>query len=282
MRRNSNVVIRLKNNLALASGLAGLVFGVAAYARTPTSDAAVRSATLPYQGFLERDGAPVNTPTALAFELYDSPSGGTLVWGPEVHSAVPVSAGSFSVNLGELGDMQDVALAGSRWLQVTVDGQPLGGRQLLGSAPYARRGAPGQDFRVDGDATVAGNVNTSAAAIANKWRLADTGDTWLRLYDATGAGYYGGVAANDLYANASVNTGDLVARGDISASANSHGACVDVPVSVPGVNFSDNLDGHVFTGCANGQYVAGVWTKHYQEGGNFRDRYTTYIRCCLL
>lgn len=151
-------VQQFKANLALVCGVAALAFGVAAYARTPTSDVAARSSTIPYEGFLEQDGFPVNGPQDIAFELYDSADGTVRVWGPETHIAVPVNAGRFSVSLGDTQDMVDAALAGNRWLKVTVAGTALAGLQLLGSAPFARRGAPGQDFQVDGDATVGGAI----------------------------------------------------------------------------------------------------------------------------
>jgi hypothetical protein len=138
--------------------------------------------------------------------------------------AVPFAAGVFSVMLGDTVDMVNTALAGNRWLQVSVGGVPLNGRQLLGSAPFARRGAPGQDFHVDGDAVVAGTtaagaVATPSIAIANKWRLADTGDAWLRLHDSAGGTYYGGVAADDFYANQSVNAATLTSRGGLNVAS---------------------------------------------------------------
>ncbi|MBI5493871.1 MAG: hypothetical protein HY904_02525 [Deltaproteobacteria bacterium] len=141
--------------LSLVTGLAGLGLGAAAFARTVTTDAAARSATLPYQGFLEQDGTPVSGTRDLVFELFaEEAPGGTPVWS-EAHAGVAVLAGRFGVNLGDTTDLPRAALDGSRWLQVSVGGTPLSGRQVLGSVPFARRGAPGQDFAVDGTLSAA-------------------------------------------------------------------------------------------------------------------------------
>ena len=75
---------------------------------------------------------------------------------------------------------------------------------------------------------------------------------------------------------------DVSVGGNFVADNNRHDTCSDVQVSIGASNFSDNADGHVFTGCPEGQFMMVVWTKHYQEGSNFRDRYTSYISCCRL
>jgi hypothetical protein len=59
-------------------------------------------------------------------------------------------------------------------------------------------------LNLKGDAFIKGtlqNLNTDKLTIANKWTLADTGDNWLRIYDATdstSSNYYGGFAAGKL------------------------------------------------------------------------------------
>jgi hypothetical protein len=289
MARDVDRVGQIKSNLALISGLAGLAFGVAAYARTPTNDPGVKSSTIPYQGFLELNGVPLNTPQNFAFALFDDATAGTMVWGPETHVDVPVTAGAFVVNLGDTVDMGATALAGNRWVEVTVGGQPLMGRQMLGSAAFARRGSPGQDFAVDGDSTVGGAlaaggaVSTPAVVIANKWRLADTGDAWLKLNNAAGSGVSGGIWADDFNANQSVSATDITARGDVVAAANHTGACQNIAVNITGaVPTDDTTSGVAVTNCPDGYFLSGITTKHYQEGTNFRDRYINNIRCCQL
>ena len=42
---------------------------------------------------------------------------------------------------------------------------------------------------------------TGGILIANKWLLKDTGDDWLRVFNAAGTDYYGGVAAHNLWSD---------------------------------------------------------------------------------
>ena len=60
------------------------------------------AATVNYQGCLANpDGSPVTDGNyGMTFALYAASSGGSPVWGPESHAAVPVSGGLFSVGLG--------------------------------------------------------------------------------------------------------------------------------------------------------------------------------------
>ncbi|MBI5497953.1 MAG: hypothetical protein HY904_23320 [Deltaproteobacteria bacterium] len=177
------------NGLSLTTGVAGLVFGLSAFARTVTTDAAASGATIPYQGFLEKDGVPISTAAEFTFELYDDPAAGNRTWGPETHTGVLVAGGLFSVALGSSVDLPDNALGGNRWLQVTVDGTPLGGRQLLGSVPFARRGAPGQDFLADGNIQAAGSMGVALPPGAAPSRKLDVaGDAILQGPVAVGSG----------------------------------------------------------------------------------------------
>ena len=57
--------------------------------------------TVNYQGRLaDSGGTPLNNNYGMTFALWDAPTEGNLVWGPESHAAVPVSDGLFSVGLG--------------------------------------------------------------------------------------------------------------------------------------------------------------------------------------
>ena len=85
---------------------------------------------LPYQGQLtDQAGRPISPDNALVmvFRLYDSPTGGTAKWG-EVHRAVTVEAGRFSVLLGAIEPFGfDVMAMFDRvvYLGVTIDdGEP--------------------------------------------------------------------------------------------------------------------------------------------------------------
>ena len=74
----------------------------------------------------------------MTFALYDAPSGGNLVWGPEEH-AVEVSAGLFGVGLGSrtAGGIPTSAWEGDRYLEVTVAGEVLSPREVLRGVPLA-------------------------------------------------------------------------------------------------------------------------------------------------
>ncbi|MCP4542589.1 MAG: hypothetical protein GY832_36165, partial [Chloroflexi bacterium] len=57
--------------------------------------------TVNYQGRLaDSGGTPLDGTYGMSFALWDAATGGSIVWGPEAHPAVPVSEGLFSVGLG--------------------------------------------------------------------------------------------------------------------------------------------------------------------------------------
>ena len=96
--------------------------------------------TIHYQGRLaDAAGAPLSGDYAMTFALWDAPSGGSLVWGPESYAAVPVSDGLFSVGLGSLtpGGIPTSAWEGDRYLEITVGGETLAPRELIRSVPVA-------------------------------------------------------------------------------------------------------------------------------------------------
>jgi hypothetical protein len=157
---------------AAAAGVFLAAMGYVARARTTTTT--TDSATLPYQGFLESSGVPVTGTRDLRFELCTTSSaqspGDNCPW-TELHAGVVIVAGTFSVTLGQFTDLDDSVLSGSRWLQVIVTDPVAGpvslqGRQLLAATPFARRGAPSQDFNVDGNGTFGGNIVGGGTIIA--------------------------------------------------------------------------------------------------------------------
>jgi len=96
--------------------------------------------TVNYQGRLaDTAGAPLSGEYAMTFALWDAPSGGNLVWGPESHAAVPVSEGLFNVGLGSLtsGGIPTGAWSGDRYLEIAVGGETLTPRELIRSVPVA-------------------------------------------------------------------------------------------------------------------------------------------------
>jgi hypothetical protein len=96
--------------------------------------------TVNYQGRLaDAAGAPLSGSYAMTFALWDAPSGGNLVWGPESHADVPVSEGLFNAGLGSLtsGGIPTSAWGGDRYLEIAVGGETLSPRELIRSVPVA-------------------------------------------------------------------------------------------------------------------------------------------------
>jgi len=96
--------------------------------------------TVNYQGRLaDPSGNPKDGVFGMTFALWDAPTGGSLVWGPESHAAVPVSEGLFSVGLGSQtsGGIPTSAWDGDRYLEITVGGETLSPRELIRSVPIA-------------------------------------------------------------------------------------------------------------------------------------------------
>jgi hypothetical protein len=96
--------------------------------------------TVNYQGRLaDSGGAPLDGTYGMRFALYDTAIDGNLVWGPEVHDAVPVSDGLFSVGLGSQtsGGIPTSTWNGDRYLEITVGGETLSPRELIRSVPIA-------------------------------------------------------------------------------------------------------------------------------------------------
>jgi len=123
--------------------VAMLVLTANAWARPLLSPAAApgpSATTVNYQGRLaSTGGSPLTGTYGMTFALYDAPTGGALVWGPESHAAVPVSEGLFSVGLGSQtsGGIPTSVWNGDRYLEATVGGETLSPRELIRSVPIA-------------------------------------------------------------------------------------------------------------------------------------------------
>lgn len=102
---------------------------------------------VPYVGTLSQGGSAAAGPVDLAFSIFDGPAAGARrVWpssgGPETHLAVSLAHGRFSVALGSQIPLPDTLWDSSeRYLEVSVGGQVLGGRQRLLSVPDAIQAA---------------------------------------------------------------------------------------------------------------------------------------------
>ena len=91
-----------------------------------------------YQGhLLDATGVPVLDGTyRMAFDLWDAPAGGTLLWGAEPHD-VTVQDGFFSVLLGTISPIDPAALDATTYLGITVEGETLLPRQQLASVAFS-------------------------------------------------------------------------------------------------------------------------------------------------
>lgn len=106
--------------------------------------------TIPYQGRLELDGNPVNQDVPMTFRFFDAAAGGNQLGG-DIQRTVTVSEGAFSA---QLGPVPDAAFdGGGLFLEVVVDGVPLGARQQILAVPFAMS-AGGVYAYADGNAAM--------------------------------------------------------------------------------------------------------------------------------
>src|SRR5688572_18842175 len=100
-----------------------------------------------YQGKLTSPaGNPLTGPQTIVVEVFDDPTAGTLLFGPESHS-VTASNGVFNLRIGSLSAPAALPTAlqgaGTRWLRLTVNGTVMSPRQQLLSTPHAMSVAAG-------------------------------------------------------------------------------------------------------------------------------------------
>ena len=130
-----------------------------------------------FQGFLEQSGSPLNGNANLAFKLYDAQSGGTQQGATVSAVSYPVLDGVFAIDLNFAG----VAFAeANRWLQVEVNGTPMGPRIEILPTPVAGSARALQGRGVSATAPSSGQVL--------KWN----GSAWAPAADAGGSSYTAG------------------------------------------------------------------------------------------
>jgi hypothetical protein len=126
--------------------------------------------TINYQGHLaDAAGNPKNGTFSMQFALYDDPTAGYLIWGPEEHGTVKVSDGLFSVGLGSetTGGIPTSVWNGDRYLEITVDDEVLSPRELIRSVPIAGMAL-----------TVPDKTITSEKLAVTSWSISDRSETY--------------------------------------------------------------------------------------------------------
>ena len=88
--------------------------------------------TLPYQCYLtDSSGTALNGSYQLSFKVYDAPTGGSLLWGPETHNGVTITQGLCNLQLGSMttgGLPYDEG-----FLEISVNGELLTPRESVAS-----------------------------------------------------------------------------------------------------------------------------------------------------
>lgn len=124
-----------------------------------------------YQGRLTGEGGePLDDTLFMTFTIHDDSADGSIIW-TEAHDSVIVTEGLFTVLLGSANLISDTLFADTaRWLQITIEGEPIIPRTHLTSMPFAFRaatvdGATGGvisgDVDVQSDLTVSGKATIS-------------------------------------------------------------------------------------------------------------------------
>ncbi len=108
--------------------------------RTEVSGARDVEETIWYQGFLADvdTGDPINGTMNINASIYDSPTGGTQLWGPETHNSVTVTEGWFHIELGSTESLPGFDEP-PYYLDLTVDGEAMDARMKLASVPMAHQ-----------------------------------------------------------------------------------------------------------------------------------------------
>ena len=177
-----------------------------------------------YQGMLTNaNGNPMSGTKKLTFNIYDSATGTTVIWGPQVFDSVPLIGGRFNVILGST-DTSGRSITGAfsakdRYLGIKVDSNTeIAPRQQILSAPFS--------------------LQSEHSAKALKADVAET------------------VQGTDLYVNP--NNGDvsisknLTVNGSIQSEQKKPAFFVNV--------WSDDCNwSHSYLGCPEGYTPAGYW-----------------------
>ncbi len=155
---------------------------------SPASAPGPSATTVNYQGRLaDPEGNPKNGSYGMTFALYDAATGGTLVWGPENHTAVPVSGGLFGVGLGSQtsGGIPTSVWDGDRYLEISVGGETLSPRELIRSVPVAGMALTVPDGAITSRHIAFGNGFASRYRGTDPHYRTGRNSDWVDLPDST-------------------------------------------------------------------------------------------------
>lgn len=165
--------------LALFASLLVLILG--------TTTARAQNQPFTYQGKLADGGSPAAGPVDLIVNLFASEIGGTPI-GTQTINGVPLIGGVFTITLNAAGEFtpNPFASGADRWVELTVNGQPVSPRQKLTVAPMAAFSAAPWVLNGTMLSYTGGNVGIGT----------DTPDRPLSINQASAPG--GGVRASQL------------------------------------------------------------------------------------
>ncbi len=213
-----------------------------------------------YQGQLKNSGTPVNGSVDLVFKLFDALAAGTQQGSTLTQNGVGVTNGLFTVSL-DFGVSPYTANA-ARWLEITVNGQPLSPRQPLTPTPFALNT---RGIHVDAGGKVGIGTSAPVEPLSVRTAPSDYGfshtDGTVTLSSFVGGSTGGGWLGTRSNHSLSFFTGDSPARMTIGATGQ---------VGIGTVSPSDPLT--IQTG--SGQFFAGygwVHTDGVREVGSYVD-----------
>jgi len=149
-----------------------------------------------YQGKLtDPGGAPIHGTKTIEFNIYDAATNGSLVWGPQIFSPVPIEQGYFNVILSQDTAGKNISAAFSpiptysdeRYFEIKVDTDTIAPRQQILSAPYAVQAAETGLARSVAESSITGaNLVNNTIGVA-KLEGYDSGTNTLKLSGQVGA-----------------------------------------------------------------------------------------------
>jgi hypothetical protein len=165
--------------------------------------AAAAPAQINYQVMLtdDLDNPLANQPVTLVFELYDDPSGGSMLW-TETHDDTTNSIGVVSVVLGTTTPLHAADFDQPLWLQVAVDGDELSPRRELTSAPFAMHaldaarlgGSFATAYLTEAEAGASGSINDPGNPL--DWTMLKNVPAGIADGDDSGSGSGDGYSLN--------------------------------------------------------------------------------------